>query len=263
MNKTSEQAEKTEKKRIIWQLVLIILPWLIFWLQPYFWPSLLRLFLNPFIDPPIKVRLPVFIHMAPFAILLIVGIIVAWKQNFPSWSYTWIGILYFFVYREVFQIVIILAPSIMPEHPDLIINGFYLIVNPLALAFLLAIITRRARLLASFTAFPFTSIIMAWYTLDRTPLYILSISLFLYGLFSFLFLLLSSPTLRFSSLLAGTLIIGGGFFLLNWDLLIGGWQGFLLILGRNVLILVFPLIIYRIPLYRKVFKTDPVNLVNY
>ncbi|MCK4450150.1 MAG: hypothetical protein KAX26_06120, partial [Anaerolineae bacterium] len=80
----------------------------------------------------------------------------------------------------------------------------------------------------------------------------------LYVFFTLLFLTLQSRTLKFVSLLAGTLIVGGGFFLYNWE----GVQTFLFIVGRNVLILVFPLIIHKIPLYRQVFKTgqpEPVN----
>ena len=89
---------------------------------------------------------------------------------------------------------------------------------------------------------------MAWYTLDKTPFVVLFVSLVLYGCFALLFLVLRSWTLKFVSLLAGTLIVGGGFFLYRES------QAFLFIVVRNVLILVFPLIIHRIPLYRKVFK---------
>lgn len=251
-------AEKTEEhktpvnKNIICQLLLIILPWLVFYAVDNYYPYLLRSLFGP------SVRVPTFVALAPFEILLVVGVIIAWKRNFPLWSYTWIGTLYFFGYREIFQIVLELAPRVLPEIPDLITGVFYVVVNPLALAFLLALITRRDWLLACLTVYPFTSIIMAWYTLDKTPFSVLSVSLVLYGFFALLFLTLQSRTLKFASLLAGALVIGGGFFLYSWE----GVQSFLFIVGRNVLILVFPLIIHRIPLYRQVFKTgqpEPMN----
>ncbi|MFB0525365.1 MAG: hypothetical protein ACETVZ_07465 [Phycisphaerae bacterium] len=231
------------------QLLLIIAPWLVFWVVDDFWPGLLRLSFGP-------MRTPVFVALAPFEIFLAVGVIIAWKRNFPLWSYTWIGTLYFFVYREIFQIIIQSAPRLLPENPELIIHGFYWIVNPLGLALLLALITRRDWLFACFTAYPYNSIIQAWYTLDRTPLLILSTSLILYSLFAVLFMALKSRTLKFTSLLAGTLIIGGGFFIYRWDLLIGGLRSFLFIVGRILLILLFPLVIHKIPLYHRLFKTN-------
>lgn len=243
-------AEKTEeyktpvKKNIIWQLLLIILPWLVFCAVDNYYPYSLRWLFGP------SARVSLFVALAPFEILLVVGVIIAWKRNFPLWSYTWIGTLYFFGYREIFQIVLELAPRVLPEIPDLITGVFYVIVNPLALALLLAWITRRECLFACLTAYPYTSIIMAWYTLDRTPFLVLLTSLVLYGFFALLFLVLQSRTLKFASLLAGTLIVGGGFFLYDW----GGIQTFLFVVGRNVLVLVFPLIIHRISLYHKVLR---------
>mgnify|MGYP000403807791 CR=1 FL=1 len=251
-------AEKTEeyeipvKKNIIWQLFLIILPWPFFHAVDDFYPYLLRQLFSA--------RVPFFVVLAPFEILLVVGIVFAWKRNFPLWSYTWIGTLYFFGYREVFNIVSRFAYGTMPENLAFIVQGvFYGIINPLALAFLLALITRRDWLLACLTAYPFTSIIMAWYTLDKTPFSVLSVSLVLYGFFALLFLTLQSRTLKFACLLAGTLIVGGGFFLWKES------QSFLFIVGRNVLILVFPLIIHKIPLYHKMFKTGqpaPMNSLD-
>lgn len=250
-------AEKTEeyktpvKKNIVGQLFLIILPWLVFYAVDNYHPYLLRSLLGP------SVRVPSFVALAPFEILLVVVIIFAWKRNFPLWSYTWIGTLYFFGYREVFNIVSRVAYGTMPESLAFIVQGvFYGLINPLALAFLLALITRRDWLLACLTAYPFTSIIMAWYTLDKTPFSVLFVSLVLYGFFALLFLTLQSRTLKFASLLAGALVIGGGFFLWKES------QSFLFIVGRNVLILVFPLIIHKMPLYHKVFKTDQPERVN-
>lgn len=218
-------------KNIAWQLFLIVVPWLVLWVVDDFYPHLLRSLFGPF------VRVPPFVALAPFEILLVVGTIIAWKRNFPLWSYTWIGTLYFFGYREVFQIVLELAPRVLPGNPDLITGIFYGLVNPLALALLLAWITRRDWLFACLTAYPYTSIIMAWYTLDRTLFLVRFVSLVLYALFALLFLVLRSRTLKFVSLLAGTLIVGGGFFLYRES------QAFLFVVVRNVLILVFPLII--------------------
>jgi len=224
-----------DKKSIMWQLLLIILPWLVLYAVDNFYPNLLRLLFGPF------VRVPTFVALAPFEILLAIGTIIAWKRNFPQWSYTWIGTLYFFGYREIFEIVLGLAPRVLPENPELIALAFYGIVNPLALAFLLAWITRRDWLYACLAAYPFTSIIMAWYTLDTTPFLVLSTSLVLYGFFAVLFLVLQSRTLKFASLLGGTLIVGGGFFLYYWQ----GVRSLLFIVVRNVLILVFPLVVSR------------------
>ncbi len=256
MTERIEEYKTPIPQNISWQLLLILLPWLVFFAVDSFYPRLLRLLFGP------SVRVPPFVALAPFEILLVVGIIIAWKRNFPLWSYTWIGALYFFGYREVFQILLELAPRVLPEISDIITGVFYGLVNPLALALLLALITGRDWLFACLTAYPYTSIIMAWYTLDRTPFLVLFASLVLYGLFALLFLVLRSRTLKFVSLLAGTLVIGGGFFLHTWDELVGGVLGFLFLVGRNVLILVFPLIIHKIPLYRGVFKTDQSEPLN-
>jgi hypothetical protein len=241
---TAEQVEEhaTSARNITWQVFLVLVPWLVFWTTGNLSGGRVL-----------------------FEILLITGVVVAWKRKFPVWSYTWIGTLYFFVYREIFQVVIMLAHRIVPDNPDLIINGVYLVVNPLALAFLLAWITRKDWLLACFAAYPYTSIIQAWYTLDWawTPRHILFVSLVLYGLFAFLFILKESRTLKFVSLLAGTLLIGVGFYLYRWDVLVGGLRGFLQMSGRLLAIILFPLLIHRIPLYRRLFRCgQPASAVS-
>lgn len=225
------------KENIVWHLILIIVPWLVFYVVNNFHPHLLRRLIES------GVRVPFFVVLAPFEVFLVIGLIIAWKRNFPVWSYTWIGTLYFFGYREVFEIVSRLAFRVLPKNPEIIDLVFYGLVNPLTLAFLLALITRRDWLLGCLTAYPFTSIIMAWYTLSRaqTTWPILVTSLVLYGFFALLFLVLQSRRLKFASLLAGTLIVGGGFFLYIGS----GIQTVLFIVGRNVLILFFPLIIHR------------------
>jgi hypothetical protein len=209
---------------------------------------------------PFLGSLPVFFgpSVRILEIFLIVGIIIACRKDFPFWSYTWIGTLYFFAYREVFDVVLRFAPEILPDRAGILIGGFYWIVNPLALAVLLAFITRRDWLLACLTAYPYTTIIQAWYTLDSasTPLHIMLISLVLFVTFAWLFLVLDSRMLKFTSLLAGTIVIGGGFFLYQWDLLVGGIGGFAFVNVRHILIITFPLIIYKIPLYHKLFKTN-------
>ena len=220
-------------KNILWQLSLIIAPWLVFWVQNEFYPDLLRL-IDPTITPP------VFVSLAPLEVFLTVGLIIAWKRRFPLWSYTWIGILYFFSYRAIFDVVIDFSRD-MPENMGVVIQGvFYGLVNPLGLALVLALIARRDWLLGCLTAYPFTSIIMAWYTLDRTPFPVYLVSLVLYVLFAFLFLVLRSRTLKFVSLLAGTLVITGGFFLFY-----GSFQSLLFVGVRNILILVSPLLLGR------------------
>ena len=220
-------------KNILWQLSLIIAPWLVFWVQNEFYPDLLRL-IDPTITPP------VFVSLAPLEVFLTVGLIIAWKRRFPLWSYTWIGILYFFSYRAIFDVVIDFSRD-MPENMGVVIQGvFYGLVNPLGLALVLALIARRDWLLGCLTAYPFTSIIMAWYTLDRTPFPVYLVSLVLYVLFAFLFLVLRSRTLKFVSLLAGTLVITGGIFLFY-----GSFQSLLFVGVRNILILVSPLLLGR------------------
>ena len=235
------------KNNILWQLFLIIAPWLVLWVQDEFYPHLLRL-----IEPAIRV--PVLISLAPLEIFLIVGILIAWNRRFPLWSYTWIGILYFFGYRAIFDVVINLSGS-MPEKMGLVIQGvFYGLINPLGLALVLALIARRDWLLGCLTIYPYTSIIMAWYTLDRTPFSVYLVSLVLYVLFAFLFLALQSRTLKFVSLLAGTLVITGGFFSFY-----GSFQSLLFVGSRNILILVFPLIFGR---FAARFTPTARNLIN-
>ncbi|MHC4458533.1 MAG: hypothetical protein ACYS0I_15895 [Planctomycetota bacterium] len=254
-------AEKNEENKIStrnisWQLFLIVVPWLVFLAVDSCWAGMLIWLFGS------SIRAPVFVSLAPFEVLLIVGIIIAWKRGFPLWSYTWIGILYFFGYREIFEIVLQFAPRFLPENSDAIIFGFYWIVNPLALALLLALITRRDWLFACFTAYPYGSIIQVWYTLDWSQMtfLILFVSFFLYAFFALLFMALKSRPLKFISLLAGTLVIGGGFFLYQWDLLIRGLPGFVFVNVRHVLIIAFPLIIYKIPLYRKLFKAEQLQV---
>lgn len=240
---------KLSGRAIIWQLFLVALPWLVFWLVDNFQAGLMNFLFGP-------VHVPGFVISAPFMIFLIAGVIIASKHRFPLWSYTWIGTLYFFAYREVFEVVLQFSPEILPDGAGFVIGGFYWIVNPLALALLLAFITRRDWLLACLTAYPYTTIIQAWYTLDSTPLHIMLISLVLFATFAWLFLILDSRTLKFTSLLAGAIVIGGGFFLYRRDLLVDGVWGFIFVNVRHVLIISFGLIIYKIPLYHKLFKTN-------
>lgn len=245
---TPTSNHKLSGRAIIWQLFLVALPWLVFWIVDKFQPALLNFLFGP-------VHIHPFVASAPFVIFLIAGVIIASRHRFPLWSYTWIGTLYFFAYREVFDAVLQFAPAILPDRAGLLIGGFYWIINPLALALLLAFITRRDWLLACLVAYPYTSIIQAWYTLDSTPLHIMLISLVLFVTFAWLFLVLDSCTLKFASLLAGAIVIGGGFFLYQWDLLVGGLGGFAFVNVRHILIITFPLIIYKIPLYHRLFKT--------
>jgi len=242
-----EESEVTAKK-IACQLFLTVIPWLLFWAVDAFWADVLKFLFSA------DANVPPFASLAPFEVLLIVGLVIAWRSNFPLWSYTWIGMLYFFGYRQVFQVVIELAPRVMPANPDFMIFVFYWIANPLALALLLGLITRRDWLLACLTAYPYTSVIQAWYTLDKTPLDIQLISLVLYGFSVILFMLLKSRVLKFITLLVGALVIGGGFFLYRYDLLVGGPSGFIFVNARHILMVTFPLIIHKIPLYRRIFK---------
>jgi uncharacterized integral membrane protein len=246
---TPTSNHKLPGKVIIWQLFLIALLWLVFWLVDNFQAGLLNFLFGP-------VHVPLFIASAPFMIFLIAGVVIASRRRFPLWSYTWIGTLYFFAYRDVFDVVLRFAPAIMPDRAGLLIGGFYWIVNPIALALLLAFIARRDWLLACLAAYPYTTIIQAWYTLDSTPFHIMLISLILFVAFIYMFLVLDSRTLKFVSLLAGVIVIGGGFFLYRWDLLVDGLWGFIFVNVRHILIIIFPLIIYKIPLYHKLFKTN-------
>lgn len=231
-------------------LFLVVLPWLEFWLQAHtpLYRSILKAIFGP--DPPVSQFVLNYILIAPFMLLLIVGVLIAWRQGFPVWSYPWIGILFFFAYRQVFEVVLLSAPKILPKNPGLIVGGFYHLIVPLALALLLALITRKDWLLACFTAYPFASIIQAWYTLDSTPFLTLIVSLVLYAVFALFFLVLSSRPLRFGVLLAGSLIIGGGFFLIHER-----FTTFLILTGRNMLIMCFPAILVSIPLYHRLFAT--------
>jgi len=252
---TPTSNHKLSGRAIIWQLFLVALPWLVFWLVDNFQAGLLNFLFGP-------AHVPIFVASAPFLIFLIAGVIIASRRRFPLWSYTWIGTLYFFAYREVFDVVLRFAPAILPDRAGVLIGGFYWIVNPLALALLLAFIARRDWLLACLTAYPYTTIIQAWYTLDSTPFHIMLISLILFVAFIYMFLVIASRTLKFTCLLAGAIVIGGGFFLYRWDLLVGGLRGFVFVNVRHILIITFGLIIYKIPLYHKLFKTNQTKAVD-
>ncbi len=252
---TATSNQELSGRAVIRQLFLTALPWLVFWVVDKFQPALINFLFGP-------VNVPLFVASAPFVIFLIAGVIIAWKHRFPLWSYTWIGTLYFFAYREVFDVVLRFAPAILPDRAGLLIGGFYWIVNPLALALLLAFITRGDWLLACLTAYPYTTIIQAWYTLDSTPFHIMLISLILFVAFLYMFLVLVSRTLKFTCLLAGAIVIGGGFFLYRWDLLVDGLWGFIFVNVRHILIITFGLIIYKIPLYHRLFKTNRAKFVQ-
>jgi len=239
------------RRSVIWQLLLTITPWLVLWLLEEFnlWAMLFVMLFGP------STNVPACVILAPFEVLLVVGVIIAWRYKFPHWSYTWIGTLYFFGYREIFQIVLTHASEILPQNPDVLIHSFYWLVNPLALAVLLALITRRDWLFACLTAYPYTSIIQAWWTLDSTPFHICLISLIFYTSLALVFFNVTSRALKFLSLLAGTLLIGVGFYIYRWDVLIEGLTGFIFMMCRLILILFFPLILHMIPLYHRLFRT--------
>jgi len=77
----AEKIEEHEKsaKNIIWQLFLIVAPWLIFWTVKEFWSHLGILLFGP-------MKAPVFGALVPFELFLVVGIVIAWRRNFPLWS---------------------------------------------------------------------------------------------------------------------------------------------------------------------------------
>ena len=215
-----ESQRKQQIKSIASQIVLILLPWIT-----------LQVVDRVSLCPPPFVLLP--LHL-----LLAIGILVAWRRKFPLWSYTWIGTWYFFLYRECFEIVFELAPQML--------DIFYWGVNPLALAILLTLISRRDWLLACLTAYPYTSIIQACYTLDTTPVLVLLISLILYVSFFLPLLTDRSHTLKFLSLLVGTVVIGIGFYVYSWP----GCFGFLSYVTKLLCIILFPIIIFRIRFFR-------------
>lgn len=125
------------------QILLLLLPWV-----------MLQIIDRVSLCPPPVVLLP--LHL-----LLGTGVVVAWKQKFPLWSYTWIGTWYFFLYREIYQLVFVHMPSMK--------HIYYYGINPIALVILLILISRRDWLLACLTAYPYTTIIQTLYTWDRNP----------------------------------------------------------------------------------------------
>ena len=211
------------KYRLKWvtgQIVLILLPWIT--LQ-----TIERVSLCP----------PPFVFL-PLHLLLAIGILVAWRRKFPLWSYTWIGTWYFFLYRECLQTVFEFAPQML--------DIFYRGVNPLVLAILLTLISRKDWLLACLMAYPYTSIIQAWYTLDTTPVLVLVISLILYVCFFLTLLTDRTHTFKFFGLLAGTVVIGIGFHVYSWP----GCPGFLIFVARLLGIILYTLVIFRIRFFR-------------
>jgi hypothetical protein len=218
-------------KEIRWNLFVLALPWFVFWAQDYVFIGL-RIVIGSNSPPPRWV-LNLLLN-APFTLTLLIGAGIGWRNRFPLWTYPWLGILFFVLYRLIFEFVIQLAPRFVPGHSELIIRAFYWLLVPLALALFLAWITRRDWLLACFAAYPYTSIIMVWYT-DSTPISLLVVSLALYLLFAGIFLTADSRALRFFALLAGTLLIGGG------GMAASSTSAFGFLLGRNLLILSFPL----------------------
>ena len=251
VTKMSSENPHPDRRQLILSIFLTILPWLLFWLviETGLYRSVLLLIIDPSFKPPYYLN--AIIPLAPLYVLLITGIIAARKKGFPIWSYTWIGTFFFFVYREVFNIILNLVPPILPQYANCIITGFYFGIVPLALAFMLAIIARRDWIRACFTAYPYTTIIQAWYTLDKNPLYVFIIGLVLYGCFAYLFLISPSKIHKFLILLVATIVIGLGFYVIYWP----GFTGFIRFLCRLLLIISFPLILYKIPLYHKLFKT--------
>jgi len=222
--------KKRHLKSVACQIVLILLPWIT-----------LEIIERIPLCPPPFVRLPLHI-------LLAIGIIIAWKRKYPLWSYTWIGIWYFFLYRECSEIVIKFAPQMH----DII---FYWGINPLALAILLTLISRRDWLLACLTAYPYTSIIQPLYTLDRNPVLLIVISLILYVVFFLPLLTDRSHTFKFFSLLAGTVVIGIGFHAYSPL----GLSEFLSYLIKLLAIILYPIIIYRIRFFRRLLRVRTVE----
>lgn len=215
-------SELKTTKSVASQVILIILPWIIFEIGT-------RLPLTP---SPMQAPLPLYL-------LLTIGIIVGWKRKFPFWSYTWIGTFYFLIYREWHQIVLVNAPQM--------ITIFYYGINPIALAILLTLISRRDWLLACLTAYPYTSIIQALYTLDRNPILLIIVSLILYVCFFLPILTGRSHVFKFLSLVGGTVIIGIGFHVYT----MARFLDFLWYLTILLCIILYPFIIFRINLFRK------------
>lgn len=244
-----KKIEAKPGKPVIGTILLLLLPWLMLQVVERTFPGFLVSLFGTNIKPG------PFIALAPLHLLLAVGIIIAWRHRFPLWSYTWIGTLYFFLYRECFEMVLKWAPKMIPEKTELIIYIFYWGINPLALILLLTLISRRDWLLACVTAYPYTSILQAWYTLDTTPVLVLVISLLFYLVFFLPLLTDRSRTLKFLSLLAGTIAIGVGFFLYDWP----GFPNFLILATRLICIIIYPVIIFKIPIFRRLLGIKTVE----
>lgn len=175
------------------------------------------------------------IHSAPVIIFLVAGCVVARKRKYPCWSYPWMGFLFFFAYREVFAVVLKLAPLWFPEAQKTVVGVFYLLATPLALALFLLLISLKDWLMAALAIYPYTSILMAWYTLDSTPSLILAVSLLAFTGSLYVFLKLHAAWARYLTLCAGTLIMTAVFF--GW---IGEWDSGIICTIRNLLIILFP-----------------------
>ena len=209
-------------KSVAGQIVLIVLPWITIQIidRMSLWP-------------------PLFLMYLPLHLLFGIGLLLAWRWKFPLWSYLWIGTWYFFLYRECNQMILELAPQMN--------DIFYFGINPLVLAVLLTLISRKDWLLACLTAYPYTSIIQALYTWDRNPLLWVVVSLLLYVGFFLPLLTDRSHNLKFLSLLVGTIVIGIGFHVYT----MAGFLDFLWYFTILLCIILYPIIIYRIRFFRR------------
>ncbi len=99
-------------------------------------------------------------HSGPIIIFLLAGLGVAWKRKCPIWSYPWIGLLFFMIYRELFSVVLISFPKLFAVRSDLAVQIFYYGFVPLALVALLMVVSRRDWLLGCLTIYPYTSLLM-------------------------------------------------------------------------------------------------------
>jgi hypothetical protein len=228
--KVMDLQKRRQLQSVAGQIGLILLPWITL-------EIIERIPLSP----------PPFVWL-PLHILFAIGIIIARKRKYPLWSYTWIGMWYFFLYRECSGIVMKFAPQMH----DIF---FYWGVNPLALAILLTLISRKDWLLACLTAYPYTSIIQALYTLDRNPVLLIVISLILYVVFFLPLLTGRSHTFKFCSLLAGTVVIGIGFHAYSPL----GLYEFLTYLTKLLTIILYPIIIYRIRFFRELLGVKTIE----
>jgi hypothetical protein len=159
--------------------------------------------------------------------------------------------LFYFCYQELSGALDYFTLEMFWKSGELLTRSFNYGIVPLALAGVLLPLIRADWLMACLAVYPCTSILVPWYTLQWPPVVVLAVCLVLYAVSIYIFLSLRDRVFQFITLFAGTLIIGGGFYL--W---LDDPQALFVCTLRNLLILLLPPMMAGLfPFRRPVEKT--------